>query len=107
MILVFSFFQVKLHNTKAPQLQYVGVGNSTNRTQNASVSRKSHDPLFTAPAERHLRTSNQQQFNHPPYPPAFDEGNGMDEHFQGENDSNELLQDEEDVDVLLNYQPIF
>ncbi len=106
MILVFSFFQVKLHNTKAPQMQYIGADNFANGAQNAFVSRKSHDPLFTAPAQGHLHTYNPQQFNQPAYPPAFDEGNGMDEHFQGENDSYELLQDEEDVDVLLNYQPI-
>ncbi len=36
------------------------------------------------------------------YHQTFDGGNGIDEHFQGEDDSYELLQDENNIDVLLN-----
>ncbi len=107
MFLLSLIFQVHLHKRKSPQGQYTGVDNFANGAQNAFVSRKSHDPLYTTPTQSHLNTYNQQQFNQSAYPPAFDEGNGMDEHFKGKNDSNELLQDEENVDVLLNYQPIF
>ncbi len=103
MFLVFSFFQAKPHNTKAPQLQYVGVGNFTNRTQDAMLSTISHNPLFTTPAERHICKDNHNRMAYQSaYHPPFDGGNGIDEHFQGEGDSYELLQDENNIDVLLN-----
>ncbi len=102
MFLLSFIFQVHLHKRKAPQGQYIGVDNFANGAQNAFVSRKSHDPLYTTPTQSHLHSYNQQQFNQPAYPPAFDGGNGIEEHFQGEGGSYELLQDENDIDTLLN-----
>ncbi len=65
--------------------------------------RISHNPLFTTPAERHIRKDNHNRMAHQSaYHPTFDGGNGVDEHFQGQDDSYELLQDENDIDVLLN-----